>query len=105
MKESLELTGTKTIFRKEFDGKAKYSIVFSKKNEDETWTNFYMPVNFKKGVELTDKTLITIKKAWLNPYKAQPKNGISLFVSEFETVSEDLPVGFEEIDIDDIPFG
>ena len=76
------------IFKNEKDGKVSYSIGLSKKKEDGTYENGYMPCRFKKDVQLDDKTKIRIKNAWLDFYKIEKRTLAYIFINEFEKVEE-----------------
>ena len=82
----MEITSNKyeTIFRNENNGKASYLIGISKKQQDGTYENGYIPCRFKKGVELENKTRIKIHQAWLDFYKVEKKTYIYVFINEFE---------------------
>lgn len=56
------------IFRQEYNSKIFYKVQITKKNFDGTEIKSYMPVTFKKGVELDNKSIIKIKKAIENWY-------------------------------------
>lgn len=75
------------IFKSVHDDKISYSIGLSRKNQDGSWDNGYMPVRFKKDVNIENKTKIKIKTAWLDFYKVDNKTTVYLFISEFETVN------------------
>lgn len=93
-----------TIFMKEFDGRRVYSKAI-KYQKDGTDKYGYFPVQFRKGVDLANKTKIEIKESWINANEG--KNGTVYFcefVSDFETITE-IPQGFTEVDDDEIPFG
>ena len=79
------------IFRKDFNGKAIYSIGLSKKKQDGTWQKGYLTVNFKKDVELQNQTKIRIKDAWLDFYNKDKSTIPTLFINDFEIV-EQIPV-------------
>lgn len=67
-----------------------YSTSISRKKEDGSYENMFIPVNFKKGVEVENKTKINITNGFLSFYKT--KEGlakIKLVVMEFTT--EDNP--------------
>ena len=70
----------------------KYSIGISKKKQDGSYENAYIKVEFNKDVELEDRTMITIKNAWLSFYnwEYQGKKGTTWVIkcSEFEKVEE-----------------
>ena len=76
------------VFRNEQDGKVKYTIGISKKDQDGNYTNASMPIQFNKDVEIADQTKITIKNAWLSFYKweYQDKKGTTFFIkcTDFE---------------------
>lgn len=77
------------VFRKDFDGRALYSIGLSKKKQDGSYDKTYMPVQFKKSIVLDNQTLITIKNAWLTFYKNKENKPVYyIFVSEFEEAKE-----------------
>ena len=51
------------IWRKDFNGKTFYNILVSQKEYDNTEYKYYIPVSFKKGIEVANETDIIIKKA------------------------------------------
>ena len=73
--------------------KGKYSVGISKKNQNGEYEKAYFPIQFNKGVELADKTLIKIKRAWLSFYKweYELKTGTTFFIkcSEYEIVEQE----------------
>lgn len=73
------------IFAKSGQYGNMYSTAISEKQEDGTYLQVYIPVRFRKGVELANKSMIKITKAWLKPTKDMK---IVLFVSEYEQVGE-----------------
>lgn len=89
------------IFCKNGEYGNMYSTGISKKQEDGTYLNAYIPVKFKKGTEPNKETNIYIKNAWLTPTKDLK---IIIFVNEYELVSEvahrelnNEPTGFEDM--------
>lgn len=92
----------KVIYRNERDGKKAYSIGISKKKEDGTFENGYIPCRFKKDVELHNKDKIKIKSAWLDFYKIEKKTFIYIFINDFELVKEqtDTNVGDQQASVD-----
>ena len=72
------------VFRKDYNGKPSYSLGLSKKDKDGKYINGYVKVNFKKGVELDNKSKIKIKNAWLDFYKDNEKTIPTIFINEFE---------------------
>lgn len=65
-----------------------YSIGLSKKNQDGTRANGYMPCQFKKGVELENQTRIYIKSAWLNFYIKDNKTMPYVFINDYQLVAD-----------------
>lgn len=84
----------------------RYSIGVSKKINDK-WYNNYIPVNFKKGVDLANKTRIDAKNFWLDFYiNKEDKPVTTVFISEFEEIVQDVPTdGFQTVSAEDeLPF-
>lgn len=99
----LKMLGKVTIARKDFDGRPSYSIGFSEKNKDDgTWINSYMPVTFRKGVEMEDKTNINITDSFMKPYKGKTVSGTKIIVMAFEKLENES--GFAEVDASECPF-
>lgn len=103
---SIKVTGDAMIFSKEYEGRTFYSLGVSTKNQDGSYTNGYLDVQFKKGVELENKTKIDIKDSWFKCYKTKDgKSKVYLFVNEFDgETKKDIPSGFAEVDDDFSPF-
>lgn len=70
----------------------KYVVGLSDKNLSGEYERAYFPIRFNKDVELENKTLIKIKKAWLSFYnwKNEDKKGTSFYIrcSDFDIVEE-----------------
>jgi hypothetical protein len=94
-----------TIYRFEDNGKVKYTFGVGKKIKDTNdYENAFYPIQFKQGVDLKDKSKITVKKAWLSFYswEYQGKKGNTFYVmcSEFELAEEEVKeVKKVEVDI------
>lgn len=73
---------------KEYNGNdfRVYSTGISSKSQDGTYNNAYMPVKFRKGIEIEDRQLINILSAWLMPIKIGENFVIGLFVNDFNLV-------------------
>ena len=94
----------KTIFRNEYEGKVSYSMGLSKKKEDGSFENGYIPVRFRKDTELKDKTKIKIKEGWLDFYKAADKRTVPfIFINKFEMAS-DMDAIKQVTDVEEMPF-
>ena len=75
------------IFRKDGTYGAMYSTGLSKKLQDGNYENGFIRVQFKKGIELEDKTKIKIKNGWLSFYKTKSKETTHyIFINEFEKI-------------------
>ena len=82
------------IWRKDFNGKTFYNIRVSQKQYDDSVKYYYIPVTFKKGVEVDNETDIKIIKAIENirentnvEEKVRPYFGVmSYMITEFEIV-------------------
>lgn len=99
--KSMEIISNKNemIFRNDYNGKPIYSIGLSKKKQDGTYENGYMTVNFKEGTDIKDKTKIKIKNAWLSFYLKDKKTIPTIFINDYEIVSEINPEHKEMQDI------
>lgn len=94
------------IFRFESGENVYYKMGLSNKDKDGNYINGYIPVQFRRGIELENKTKIYLKKAWLTFYlKKENIDGVDknitvpyIFVSEFEKV-EEVIAGSKEKDI------
>jgi hypothetical protein len=94
------------IFRFESGENIYYKMGLSNKDKDGNYFNGYIPVQFRRGIKLENKTKIYLKKAWLTFYlKKENIDGVDknitvpyIFVSEFEKV-EEVIAGSKEKDI------
>ena len=75
------------IFRNDTESGTFYKAGLSKKDVNGNYIKGYKDVKFKNGVELKNRTLINIKKAWLDFYVKDKKTIDSIFISEFEIVA------------------
>ena len=85
-----EFSGNVMVFVNEHNGKKSYSIGISKKLQDGSYENGFLPAQFKKDVVINNKTKIDIKKAWLSFYKTTEGNRTVpfIFINDF-TVTEE----------------
>lgn len=94
------------IWRKDFNGQTFYNIRVSQKQYDDSTKYYYIPVTFKKGVEVPNETDIKIIKAIENirenknvEEKVRPYNGImSYLITEFETVERQEQIESQALD-------
>lgn len=80
------------IFRRDFENRVSYSVGLSKKKEDGTFENGYIPVRFRKDTELKNQTKIKIEEAWIDFFKVEKKTIPYIFINKFS-----LPNDFEAI--------
>ena len=104
-----KFTDQTMIFRKDTDDRTFYSATISKKKADGEYENAYIRVEFKKGTDLPNKTLIDIKNGWLTFYIKDKIPQWYVFVNEYEIVDkpEVKPTeieGFASLSDDQIPF-
>ena len=118
-------TGPATVFRHDHNGRAFYTVAVMQQNMDGEKEFAYKPVQFKRGVEVSDHAKIDIVNAWEKFYKTKDGGTVFyIFVSEFTMDSgsykeparhsypaaanrieeqQELPDQFEAID-EDVPF-
>ena len=78
------------VFKREYNGRVYYSLGISKKEMNGTYTNGYMPCEFKKGVSVNDKTRIYLKNAFLTFYLKDKQTVPYIKILEYETVEETI---------------
>lgn len=104
-----EISGDAMIFRNE---KGFYSTTYGKKKLDGEWENAFLSVIFKKGTDIPNKTMITIKKGfwtfdnYISKKDNSKKTEWKLFILDYEIKNknkqtETLP---DVSDDDDLPF-
>lgn len=74
------------IFNHEFNGKKYYSIGLGKKDKTDKYINGYINCSFKKGIEIPNKTLVKIKKGWLDFYLKDKTTVPYVFILEYEII-------------------
>lgn len=108
------------VFKNTYNDKIYYRVQVKQKNYDNTEDIFYVPLQFKKGVELENQTDIIIKEAYENMRK-NPKDEYNqityLVVTDFDIVErqeqvqaqafkdfQDNLYANEQISEEDLPF-
>lgn len=108
------------VFKSTYNDRNYYKVQVKQKNYDDTEDIFYVPLQFKKGVELENQTDIIIKEAYENMRK-NPKDEYNqityLVVTDFDIVERQEQVqaqafkdfqdnlnANEQVSEDDIPF-
>lgn len=92
------LTGKMKIYKRVLeegkdDGKIVYStILASTKDQDGNFTNFYVDVTFRKGIELkADVSQIEMSKGWLKTYVGKDNvKRLGLFVDSFKVLDSEM---------------
>lgn len=77
----MNISGETMIFKND----RGYSTTISNKKEDGSYENMFIPVNFRKGIELPNKTKINVINGFLSFYKT--KDGLAkvkMVITEFE---------------------
>lgn len=79
-----QYTGPATVFRHDKNGRTFYSIPVSRKNSEGETEFAYKLVQFKKGVDLADRTKIEIRNGWETFYKNKDGEDVFyVFISDF----------------------
>ena len=98
----LKLTGNVMVFKNE---KGAYSTSISNKNVDGTYTNSYITLQFKKGVDLENKTRIIINDSFLSFYKTQDNKIIyKIVVLDFAKEGDACETDTSYADNNSLPF-
>lgn len=67
---------------------ATYSIKIASKKKDGNWVNGFIDVAFKKDVEVVDKSVIKINKAFFTANEYNGKSYVKLMITDFDVVEE-----------------
>lgn len=86
------------IFKKDGQYGASYSLGLSKKKQDGSYENGYIPCKFKKDIELENKTKIKIKNAWLTFNVKDKKTYPYIFINSFDIIEEQEEVKEDTLD-------
>ena len=99
-----------TIFRNDYNDRVYYRLGLSKKLQDGSYENGYIDCQFRKNVEILNKSKIRITDSWLTFYlrNKQLNNGAEfketvpyIFINEFE-YEDETDEYTEEVSIDNI---
>ena len=101
-----------TVYRQDHNDVAYYKIGVQKTLQDGQKQWDYIPVQFKKGVELENKTVIRIKQAFENlKYAAADIKHwnpiLTIFIIDFETISDKIEAyseALQQAELDEPPF-
>jgi hypothetical protein len=108
----ITIEGEGMVFAKEHDNWASYTMGISSKTAEGNWINAYVPVRFRKGEKVDNKTKInfrafpTVKE---NVVDGQNRNYIIWQILEWRIAGDDMSSGtpdanFTALQQDDIPF-
>ena len=101
-KMGIKITGENYIFKNE---NGRYSTSISNRKDDGSYENTYLQVQFRKGVELENKTKINITNSFLTFYKNQEgKPVFKIVVLDFEQEGEAKEPEVSYADNDSLPF-
>lgn len=99
-----------TIFRNDYNDRIYYRLGLSKKMPDGSYENGYIDCQFRKNVEITNKTKIKITDSWLTFYlknktlssgKEFKETVPYIFINEFE-YEDEIDEYTEEININNV---
>ena len=94
------------VWRKDYNGNTFYNIMVEQKNFGDDKTKFYIPITFKKGVEVKNETDIIIIKAIENlrinknvEEKIRPYYPVfSYMITEFEEIKSQEQIQKDALD-------
>lgn len=94
------------IFKNEKDGRISYSTTIANKKEDGSYDNASIQVQFRKGVEVENKSKINVTNGFLSFYRKQDNTPVFKFiVMDFETEGDAKePETTSTFDNTDLPF-
>lgn len=91
-----QYTGPATVFRHDKNGRAFYSIPVSRQNSEGDTEFAYKLVQFKKGVDLADRTKIEIRNGWETFYKNKDGEDVFyVFISDF-VITQGSGAGYQQ---------
>lgn len=103
----IDVKGDVMVFTTERGGYKFYQGTIGKKLKSGEWDNAYIDFIFPKGTDIPNKTKIDVQEGWLTFDKHTNKEGKNitewkLFIYKYE--ADGVPIGFEPIKDEDIPF-
>ena len=100
----MEISGSMRIFKnKSQSGHEFYTTTISSKNQDGTWNNLSIVVQFPKDTQLEDGEHINVNKGFLTNYKSGEVLKPKAVVTEFERSVEKAQEIINNL-VDDLPF-
>ena len=99
----MRINGENVMIFKNENG--RYTTSISNKKEDGSYENAYLQVQFRKGVELENKTKINIKDGFLTFFRTQEGNIVyKIVVLDFEQEGEAKETETSYDDSNSLPF-
>ena len=85
-----------------------YNLSVSNKNMNGDWQSASIPIRFRKGIELVNKTRIEVTEGWLTVINYKDRNVVGIFANAFDVLegasAEYKRDGFAQLQDEDIPF-
>lgn len=89
-----------------------YSMGVSSKDKDSNWVNGFLDCEFKKGVNVANKSKIKINNAFPVVRKSGEKTFVKWFITDFEVIEEgevsqpqnDDFMNIPDSDLEELPF-
>ena len=114
----MQISGQTMIFRNEHESREgtwyTYTTGVSSKKQDGTYVNAYMPVRFKKGIVVDNKSKIDIKNGFFTVREYTTSGGelrkvIEMMITEFDIVEggaghTGVSEHYTALTDDDVPF-
>lgn len=106
----ITIEGVGMVFAKEHDNWTSYTMGISAKNAEGNWISAYIPIRFRKGEKVNNKTKInfrafpTVKE---NIVEGQNRNFVIWQILEYRLAGDDMggsDPNFTALQHDDIPF-
>lgn len=85
---NIEDSRAKTIYRKDVNENALYTIGLSHKKQDGSWEYGYMNCRFPKAADIPNKTKIMIVSAWLDFYVKDKVTHPYIFINKYEIIED-----------------
>ena len=101
----MDVKGRTKIYRKDFNGRASYSRAISsqeyKDGQKGEWITVYENVQFPKGTDIADRSIIEVTKGFESTYKSKNGPERKLVVQEFRVIDGQQ---YAAVDDASIPF-
>lgn len=86
---NIETDNIYTIYRNEYNNRVMYSTRISRKLKDGSYDITFLPVQFKFGEDIKDRTKMVFKEAWLSFFKTKDDRPVFyLFINKYNIVED-----------------